>query len=230
MLDLVWLPYLGTNMAFKKILIINFFCLASMTNIFAAEQTKLFDLAGELPDISPELERREVNIPNIDALDIELGLFGGILNVEDFGANYFYGVSGFFHITEDVFLNANYGRSRIKDDTFRRLNLPLFGESGKRDISEMNFLLGWNFLSGEMFWNRNHAYTADLYLVFGAGRVNFDKEDYFNLIGGLGAKILFTDWLALRFEAKVSEYESSFLGYEKKSHNIDAIAGFSVFY
>ena len=196
----------------------------------AADSAPLFDLSGALPDMSPELSRRQVAIPNIDALDIEVGIYGGMLNVEDFGANYTYGVSGFFHITEDAFVNVNYGRSNIKDDTFRRLNLPLFGESGERDISDLNFLLGWNFLSGEMFWSKQYAFTSDLYLLAGAGSVNFDDESYFSVMGGLGAKILFTDWLALRFEAKLSEYDSSFLGYEKKSHNVDVITGISIFY
>jgi len=206
------------------------FAMTSVVNAAEKKQTPLFDLAGELPDMAPELKRREVEIPNIDALDFEVGLMGGMLNVEDFGANYFYGASAYFHITEDVFINANYGRSSIKDDTFRRLNLPLFGESGKRDITDLNFLVGWNFLTGEMFWSKNYAFSTDLYVVAGAGTINFDEEDYFNWLAGVGVKVLFTDWLALRFESKFSQYDSSFLGYEKKSHNIDIITGLSVFY
>ena len=198
--------------------------------VHAADGAPLFDLSGALPDMSPELSRRDVAIPNIDALDIEIGLYGGMLNVEDFGANYTYGVSGLFHVTEDFFINANYGRSQIKDDTFRRMNLPLFGESGERNITDLNFLLGWNFLSGEMFWSKQYAFTSDLYLLAGAGSINFDDESYFSVMGGIGAKILFTDWMALRFEAKLSEYDSSFLGYEKKSHNVDVITGLSVFF
>ena len=216
----------------KRLIIFGFLTcmLMASVGVRAADGAPLFDLSGTLPDMSPELSRRDVAIPNIDALDIEIGLYGGMLNVEDFGANYTYGVSGFFHITEDFFINANYGRSQIKDDTFRRMNLPLFGESGERSISDMNFLLGWNFLSGEMFWSPQYAFTSDLYLLAGAGSVNFDDESYFSVVGGLGAKILFTDWLALRFEAKISEYDSSFLGYEKKSHNVDVITGLSIFY
>lgn len=208
-----------------------FICiLTSIVEVGANDDVPLFDLSGALPDMSPELDRRDVDIPNIDALDVEVGLYGGMLNVEDFGANYIYGISGFFHITEDFFINANYGRSQIKDDTFRKLNLPLFGESGKRSITDFNVLLGWNFLSGEMFWSKQTAFTSDLYFLAGAGSVTFDDDSYFSVMGGVGTKILFTDWLALRFEVKVSQYESSFLGYEKSSHNVDAITGISVFY
>ena len=206
------------------------YVLTFTVEVHAADDSPLFDLSGALPEMSPELSRRQVAIPNIDALDVEVGIYGGMLNVEDFGANYTYGVSGFFHITEDLFINANYGRSQIKDDTFRRLKLPLFGESGKRNISDLNFLLGWNFLSGEMFWSKQYAFTSDLYLLAGVGSINFDDESYYSIVGGLGAKILFTDWLALRFEAKLSEYNSSFLGYEKKSRNVDVITGISFFY
>jgi len=197
---------------------------------YAEDRPTLFDLSGELPEVSPEIARREVDIPKIDALDFEVGIYGGMLNVEDFGANYLSGVSAMFHITEDVFLNANYGRSQVKDENFRRLNLPLFGESGKRSISELNVLVGWNILSGEMFWSKKTAFTTDLYLLVGAGSVDFDDESYFEMIGGVGVKILITDWLALRMEAKVSEYESSFLGFKNKSHNVDAITGISVFF
>ncbi|MDX1810879.1 MAG: hypothetical protein R3240_02960, partial [Gammaproteobacteria bacterium] len=92
----------------------------------------LFDLSGQLPEIDPDVERRELGLPKLDSLDLEIGAYAGVMSVEDFGANYTYGADFTFHLTEDFFLAGKMGFSRINDRSFRQLNLPLFGKSGKK--------------------------------------------------------------------------------------------------
>jgi len=197
--------------------------------VMASDASPLFDLSGSLPEISPELDRRQVALPKVDALDVEVGVFAGTLSVEDFGANYFYGVSVAFHATEDFFLNGNAGFSSISDETYRRLDLPLFGAS-ERKVKDYNLLLGWNVLPGEMFLTSGYTMTSSLYLLAGVGTINYDSEDYFNMLVGAGVKVLLKDWLAIKMESKISQYDSTLLGYKKTSHNVDIITGLSIFY
>lgn len=197
---------------------------------FAAEPSPLFDLSGSAPELTPDITRREVSIPKIDALDVEVGIYGGVLSVEDFGANYLVGLSGSFHFTEDFFVNANIGWSEIDDETYRRANLPLFGDNKTKKVQDLNALLGWNYLRGEMFWGNKHVFTTDLYLVAGAGTINFDSEDYFTWLVGSGLKVLPKDWIAIRIEGKLSQYRSSLLGYKKYTHNMDMLIGVNVYF
>ena len=47
---------------------------------------------AEKPVIEPQVERRKITTPKIKSSDFELGAYGGILGIEDFGSNFVYGV------------------------------------------------------------------------------------------------------------------------------------------
>ena len=208
------------------------FCAGACIGIVQAAEdgSPLFDLSGATPDLSPEIERRDFSIPNIDTENFEIGIFYGVLSVENFGANFIKGFNMSFFATEDFFITANAGFSIVDDGVYRRLNLPLFGDSGKRDLAEYSVLLGWNVMAGEFFWIDKQAFTSDLYLLAGQGTVKLDSEEYSSYVAGLGVRIIPRDWFAIRFEAKLSEYKSNILGYEKHNHNMDIVTGVSVFF
>ena len=207
------------------------FLIASFsTPLFAREDASpLFDLSGSAPLLNPDIERRSIEIPNIDTENFEIGLYAGVLSVENFGSNYVKGASASLFITEDFFLTLNMGYSRIEDDAYREY-LPLFGESGGRDVTDSSILLGWNILPGEFFWANQQAFTSDLYLLLGMGTITFDQEEHGTYLAGLGLRIIPRDWFAIRFESKISEYKSNLLGYEKYSHNFDVVTGVSIFF
>lgn len=198
----------------------------------SAEENKspLFDLSGATPALTPEIDRREFNVPGIDTENFEVGLFYGVLSVENFGANYLKGVNASFFITEDFFITLNMGFSSVNDSVYRRLNLPLFGESGKKDLRENSVLFGWNVLPGEFFWMGKQAFTSNLYVLAGKGTVSFDGGDYSTYVGGVGVRIIPRDWFAIRVESKISEYKTNILGYGKYSHDFDVVTGVSVFF
>lgn len=203
-----------------------------MTSYAIAEElvapSALFDLSGQLPEIDPDVERREVGLPALESLDLEIGGFVGVMSIEDFGANYSYGVDATFHVTEDFFLAGYLGFSRISDQAYRQLNLPLFGENRWRDVRTNGFLVGWNFLHGEMFWGDSTAFSASTYVVAGAGTINFDDEDYFQVSTGVGLKLVPRDWMSIKVEAHFNEYESNLLGYKKYAHNTELLLGIAV--
>ena len=62
--------------------------------------------------IEPVVERRNVKVNRIDAENIEVGPYYGSLSIEDFGTNPVYGARAAFHVTEDIFFEANFARSK----------------------------------------------------------------------------------------------------------------------
>lgn len=213
-------------------IIITIYLLFFLNGVFAAEEesapSALFDLSGQLPEIDPEVERREIKLPQLESLDLEVGGYAGALSIEDFGANYSYGLDLTFHATEDFFLHAHYGLSKVTDKTYRELNLPLFGNDRWRDVSSTGVALGWNVLHGEMFWWDSLVLSSSAYVLLGGGVLNIDNDDYFQAMAGAGVKFIPKDWLSIKAEARFSEYESNLLGYKKYSHNMELLLGFGV--
>lgn len=204
------------------------FLLSFASGVVAQElaiPSPLFDLSGQLPEIDPEVERRALGLPSLKSLDLEIGFYSGVMSVEDFGANYSYGADLVFHLTEDFFFQGAMSYSKITDEAFYRLNLPLFGTSRWRDVRTTEMAVGWNFLQGEMFWLDSLVLTSSAYVLLGGGTINFDNDNYFQIMTGMGIKFVPKDWLSLKAEAKFKEYESNLLGYKKYSHNFEYVFG-----
>ena len=191
---------------------------------------RLFELSGALPDIEPDVERRDVSIPRIDSEIVEFGAYVGSLSVEDFGSHLSYGGKIAVHATQAVFLEVNGGMSQVNDNVFRRLGLPLFGEQGVRNLEYYNVMLGWNVLPGELYLGELRTLSSVAYLLAGAGSLRFGNKDYFNISLGMGIRLMPLDWLSLRIEVIGSEYESDIFGFDKTSHNFESSAGINIFF
>ena len=98
--------------------------------------------------IDPEVERREIKEPAIDREDFEVGVFGGIMNIEDFGSDASYGVKLAYHVTEGFFVEATAGQTDASLTSFEVLSggALLFED---RTLTYYNLNLGYNMLPGE---------------------------------------------------------------------------------
>jgi outer membrane beta-barrel protein len=179
--------------------------------------------------IDPALERREIVRPAIDTEDWEVGLFGGMLSIEDFGSEPVYGARLAYHPTEYLFLEGRYARSSIEDTSFRRIGAPIF-DSGSEDVTAYDLSVGLMVLPGEVFLGTRWARTSGVYLSFGAGQVEFADRDSISYAFGFGMKVLPTDWLSLRLEARDNIFESDLLGENEWKHNFEINFGFGIFF
>ena len=59
--------------------------------------------------IEPEVARRKIKVPKIRSRNVEMGLYYGVLSIEDFGTNPVYGITAAYHITEDFFFQGECG-------------------------------------------------------------------------------------------------------------------------
>lgn len=176
------------------------------------------------PVIDPEIARREVKVPRIDTENFEVGLFTGLISVEDLQSHLSYGVRGAFHISEDFFLEGEYARSEVSDELRRTIGQPFFPKQ-TLPLSSYGVSLGYNLLPGELFIGTQRAMSASVYLLAGAGDTSFNDEHYLTYNAGFGIKVLPVDWLSLRLEARDRIWQSDLLGKDKLTHNFELTFG-----
>jgi outer membrane beta-barrel protein len=181
------------------------------------------------PVIPAQVERRDVRIPKISANDIEVGAYAGILSVQDFGAKPSSGLRLGYHATEDFFVEGMYGRSKISDQSFRRLGIAIFNKE-EIDLTYYNLSIGCNLFPGEVFLGKNWAMTSAVYLVGGVGNVKFNGENHTAYNFGIGIRALPVDWFSMRFEIRDHMFSSDLLGKNELKHNFEMTLGFAAYF
>ncbi len=179
--------------------------------------------------IEPEIMRRDVKVPAIDTENFEITGFGGVLNMEDFGSNVVYGARMAYHVTEDFFIEAAYGKSTVSDESFRNFAITVF-EDEEEDLYYYNLSVGFNLFPGEVFVWKNHAFTSSIYTISGVGNTHFNGEDFFTINAGLGVKVIPLDWLSLRFDVRDYIFTSDLLGSNKTTHNLELTGNLGIFF
>ena len=206
---------------------------AAMKNLFGFGDKETPPPTAEPPGqvIDPQVERREIKEPKIDREDFEIGVFAGILSIEDFGSDVSYGLRLAYHITEGFFLETTAGASRGGLTSFEELSgdARLISDS-ERDYYYYNLSLGYNILPGEVFLGEGRAYNTNLYLIAGVGATRFAGDDRFTVNVGAGYRFLLNDSVALHIDFRDHLYDIDLLGEEKTVHNLEGHLGFTVFF
>ena len=181
--------------------------------------------------IEPEIERRDIIEPSIDAENIELGLFAGFMNVQDFGTNPVYGARLSYHVTEDIFIEAAYGRTETDETSFERLsgNIQLLPDND-HTLSYYSASFGYNILPGEGFLGRKYAFTSALFLIGGIGGTDFAGDDHTTWNIGAGYRVLLKDWISLRLDARDYIFDIDLLGEKQTNHDLEFTAGVSIYF
>jgi len=180
--------------------------------------------------VRPELERREIQEPDIDTEDFEIGGFAGVMSVEDFGTNLVYGARLAYHVTEDVFVEASYGRTETDETSAERFGGFQILEDNDRTLDYYNLSFGFNLLPGESFVGSRWAFSTDFFLIGGVGSTSFAGDDLFTWNLGFGYRLLANDWLAVRVDARDHVFDLDLLGESRTTHNLEFTAGLSIFF
>ena len=181
--------------------------------------------------ITPDLERRVIEDDVLDNEDFEIGLFAGVLSVEDFGSNTVAGIRLAYHVTEDFFLETTIAQSTLQETSFERLSgsTPLFTDE-QRELLYYNMAIGYNILPGEIFIGENWAFNSTFYLVAGAGNTDFADESHFTFSFGGGLRLFLTDWMALHADMRDHILTHGLLGEELTINNLEAHLGLTIFF
>lgn len=205
--------------------------LAAMLIAGGAQAQSEGDIVGAEPVVQPQLERRAVKENRIDTEDFEIGLFAGVMSVEDFGTNSVFGMRLAYHVTEDIFVEAAYGMTDAGLTSYERLGGAVTVlTDDEREYSYYNLSLGYNLLPGESFIGSSRAFSSDMYLIGGIGATEFAGDNRFTWNLGAGYRLLLNDWLALHADVRDHMFDIDVLGEDKTAHNIEIHAGATVFF
>lgn len=181
--------------------------------------------------IKPELDRRDITVPHIDAEDFEIGAYAGVMSVEDFGTNMVTGIRLAYHVTETTFFEVAYGMTDTQETSYERLSgAAKLLTDDERKLTYYNLSIGYNLLPGETFIGRNHAFNSALYVIAGAGSTDFGGDKRFTTNFGAGYRFLATDWLAIHADVRDHVFKNDILGTDKTSHNIELNGGLTFFF
>ena len=187
--------------------------------------------AGNDQVIRPEIKRREVHEDAIDTEDFEVGVWAGIMSIEDFGSNTIYGVRGTYHVTEDIFLEGTYALTSAGETSFERLSgAANILTDDERDLDYYNLSFGFNLFPGESFIGKRWAFSSAFYIIGGIGSTSFAGDDMLTWNAGFGYKVLLNDWLALRIDARDHVFDLDLLGEKRTTQNLEFSGGLSIFF
>jgi outer membrane beta-barrel protein len=180
--------------------------------------------------VVPTVDRREVRVPKIPSNDFEVGLLAGTYSTQNFGASAVYGLRLGYHITEDVFVEAAYGRTRVSDEDFRQILPGGVFVTPKQTLTYYNLSAGYNILPGEVFLGSRYAKASALYLIGGVGSTRFvqQRKQTFNF--GVGLRVFVRDWAAVQVDVRDHLFNLDLLGRNRSTQNIELTTGVTFFF
>jgi outer membrane beta-barrel protein len=178
--------------------------------------------------IEPSVERRDLDVGAIDTEDFELTGFVGIMSVEDFETNPVYGARLAYHISDALFIEGTIGQTKVGDSLAEIVVGNEFFSD--RNLTYYDGSLGWNILPGESFFGKDRAYNSSFYLIAGLGNTDFADDNNFTVNFGFGFKLLPTDYLAVRIEARDYLFDTELNGVDKTLNNMQGTINLSWFF
>jgi outer membrane beta-barrel protein len=206
-----------------------FLLLAALTAVPAARAADEQRPANEQV-IEPQVDRRPVKLPKFPSNDFEFGLFAGTYATQNFGSSFLYGARLGYHITEDIFVEAVYGRSKISDENFRQILPGGVFPQPTETLSYYNLSAGYNILPGEVFLGKSYAKASALYLIGGIGSTNFLEQRRQTINFGLGLRVFLADWAALQVDMRDHIFSLDLLGKRQNTQNLELSAGVTFFF
>ncbi|MGH1487058.1 MAG: outer membrane beta-barrel domain-containing protein [Cellvibrionaceae bacterium] len=188
--------------------------------------------------------KKDVKIAKSAAIDdekFELGLFTGILAVDEFNDNPVYGISFSYHMTPKFLLQLNYGESETRTPTFEKNATPdpdnPFLTDSQRTFEYVNLLAGYRVLRGRSFFGRNSKYNSDIYLMFGVDSVDFAQgSSNTGIVIGTSYRVVLTDSLTMNvdFRGHAVDREFNILsgaeGNKESTFNTELIVGLNLLF
>lgn len=180
------------------------------------------------PVIDPEVARRDVKLPRLPNKDFDASLFTGTYATQNFGSAAVVGLRAGYHLSEDFFVQATFGRTRISDEAFRQVLPGGVFPNQKETLSYANLSLGWNLLPGEVFVGRGIAKASAFYLVGGVGTTHVLDQRRQTLNLGFGGRVQMSDRWALSVDLRDHVFSLDLLGKRQSTQNLEATLGLSV--
>ena len=156
------------------------------------------------------------DISDINNEVFELGVFAGIINIEDFGSEFVPGISATFRASEDFFIQYNYLQTDVSASSYENNQGKLF-DGDDRTFKHYDLLIGYNLFQGEFFPSPPKANLSSLYVVGGVGDTEFGGESSLTYTVGIGYQVALTRRIGLHFDFRDYIYRSTLVSDEKRT-------------
>ncbi len=180
--------------------------------------------------VVPEVERRELKLPKFPSNDIALGLFAGTYATQNFGAAPVLGLRLGYHVSEDWFVEATLGQSKVSDEAFRQVLPGGIFVDPKEKLRYYDFSAGYNLLPGEVFPSAKSAKATAIYLIAGVGSTKFNEQRCQTISFGLGGRLMLFDRAALQVDMRDHVFSLDLLGKRQSTHNLELTGGFTWYF
>jgi outer membrane beta-barrel protein len=180
--------------------------------------------------IVPQVQRRDVKLPRFPSNDFELGVYGGTYATQNFGSSVVGGLRLGYHVTEDIFVEGVYGRTKVDDELVRQVFFASPFPTPNPRLTYYNVSVGYNVLPGEVFIGRNRAKASALYLIGGIGSTQIDTRRSQTVNVGLGARVFMADWAALQVDMRQHMFSLDLLGKRQHTRNLELTGGLTFFF
>jgi outer membrane beta-barrel protein len=161
----------------------------------------------------------------------ELSVNGGLYAADLLSSSYLLTAAYTFHFTEHLAIEASFGYTRAQSKLVRiveeetsftalRLNTPVYLYQGH---------LLWTLAYGKLRWFEGGISRFDLQLALGGGVTDNQSAQGITGSFGLGFKLYFTEWFAVRIDVRDQVLSQELLGHSQIVNNLAATLGLSLF-
>ncbi len=178
--------------------------------------------------VQPQVQRREVRLPDFPTRNLEVGLVGGLYVTQNFGSSAVGGLRLAYHVTEDFFAVVQLGQTQVDDASLRQILPGGVLANGKQTLRYVTAGLGYNLLPGEVFLGRSRAFISQAYVLAGVGSTDFASQRKQTVDVGVGLRLYLNRRVALHAELRDHMFALDLLGRRETTHNPEFTLGLNV--
>jgi hypothetical protein len=106
--------------------------------LYAAQLLASESMIDAISQNPPTIERKTVALPKLDRRDLTLGIWTGLISIEDFGANSITGARLGYQVSEGLFFESRYAQSKASETSFETISaIQLLTD----DDRQLNFMI-----------------------------------------------------------------------------------------
>jgi len=163
----------------------------------------------------------------------ELSAMGGLYSADLYSSNWLAGGAYTFHFSEDLGLEASVDFTRFRSAAAqayenRSPTTMLLDRIDRPGTLYFGHLI-WTLAYGKLRWMGDGISRFDFNLAVGAGVTDDATSRGVTGSAGLGLKLFFGKWFALRFDTRDHVLKENLLGYEYLVNDIVVTLGASLF-
>jgi outer membrane beta-barrel protein len=164
----------------------------------------------------------------------ELSAMGGYYAADLYSSNWLVGGAYTFHFSEDLGLEASFQYTRFRSaisDTFERRFPEVQVQQSTNNPGLLYFgHLVYSFAYGKLRWAGGATSRFDFNVALGAGVTDNTTARGLTGSAGLGAKLYFGKWFALRWDVRDHVLQESLVGDQHIVNDVIVTLGASIFF